>query len=238
MANIFQKDIDRLGVMVKDNLKPNLQCARTAGKANGVLGRLSRAVLHMDSNTLIRLNLVYVRPIFEYCIQAVGPYTVADKLCLERVQMRAVRMVSDISGGTYTEKLAKLKMTTLEERRRRGDMIQTWRILTGKDMVLVTVGTWFDFEVDRKREGATTTRNASQHHAIRPREFSHDDRGMFFSNRVVKDYNALPEYVKLSTNINTFKNNLDLHRGTPSRTGSKPNEDRLRSRQEMNWGKS
>ena len=64
-------------------------------------------------------------------------------------------------------------------------MIQTWRILTGKDMV--TVGTWFDLEVDRKREGATTTINASQHHAIRPREFSHDDRGMFFCNRVVKD---------------------------------------------------
>ena len=30
---------------------------------------------------------------------------------------------------------------------------------------------------------------------------------------------------------------LDLHMGTTSRTGSKPNEDRLRSRQEMNWGK-
>ena len=174
-----------------------------------------------------------MRPILEYCIQAVGPYTVADKLCLERVQMRAVRMVSDIGGGTYTDKL---KMTTLEERRWRGDMIQTWRILTGKDMA--TVGTWFDFEVDRKREGATTTRKASQHHAIRPREFSHDDRGMFFSNRVVKDYNALPEYVKQSTNINTFKNNLDLHRGTPRRTGSRPNEDSWRSRQEMNWGKS
>ena len=79
----------------------------------------------------INLYLVYVRPILEYCIQAVGPYTVADKLCLERIQMRAVRMVSDIGGGSYTDKLAKLNMTTLEERRWRGDMIQTWRIMTG-----------------------------------------------------------------------------------------------------------
>ena len=46
-----------------------------------VLGQLSRAVMYRDSNTFINLYLVYVRPILEYCIQAVGPYTVADKCC-------------------------------------------------------------------------------------------------------------------------------------------------------------
>ena len=121
-STLAEKDI---GVMIQENLKPSLHCAKTAAKANGVLGQLSRAVLYRDSNTFIRLYLVYVRPILEYCIQAVGPYTVADKLCLERIQMRAVKMVSDIGGGSYTDKLAKLNMTTLEERRWRGDMIQT-----------------------------------------------------------------------------------------------------------------
>jgi hypothetical protein len=87
----------------------------------------------------------------EYCIQAVGPHTAADKLCLEKVQMRAVNMVSNIGKGSYTEKLVMLKLTTLEERRWRGDMIQTWRIMSGKDRV--SVGTWFDLEVDRSREG-------------------------------------------------------------------------------------
>ena len=102
-------------------------------------------------------------------------------------------------------------------------MIQTWRILTGKDRV--SVGTWFDLEVDRNREGATTTRNASGHHAIRPRDFQHGERGNFFSNRVVRDYNALPNYVKQATNINSFKNCLDKHRGTPSRNHSRPTEN-------------
>ena len=45
--------------------------------------------------------------------------------------MRVVKMVSDIGGSGYTDKLAKLNMTTLELRRWRGDMIQTWRIMTG-----------------------------------------------------------------------------------------------------------
>ena len=217
-----EKDI---GVMIQDSLKPSLHCAKTAAKANGVLGQLSRAVLYRDSNTFIRLYLVYVRPILEYCIQAVGPHSVADKLCLEKVQMRAVKMVSNIGKGSYTEKLNRLKLTTLEERRWRGDMIQTWRIMSGKDRV--SVGTWFDLEVDRRREGATTTRNAQAHHAIRPRDYQHEERGFFFSNRVVREYNALPDFVKQAKTINTFKNCLDRHRGTPSRYNSRSTENMM-----------
>ena len=212
-----EKDI---GVMVQDSLKPSLHCAKAAARANSVLGQISRAVLYRDSNTFVRLYIVYVRPILEYCIQAVGPYAEGDKLCLERVQMRAVRMVSNIAKGSYEERLKALNLTTLEERRWRGDMIQTWRIMTGKDRV--EASTWFDFEADRPREGATTTRNAAGHHAIRPRQFKYRERGEFFTNRVVKDYNELPDSVKKAQNINIFKNRLDDHRGTPCRLGSRP----------------
>ena len=104
-------------------------------------------------------------------------------------------------------------------------MIQTWRIMSGKDRV--NVGTWFDMEVNRAREGATTTRHASGHHAIRPRHFEHAERGHFFSNRVVKDYNALPNNVKQAANINHFKNMLDKFRGTPTRNNSRPTVDNV-----------
>ena len=133
--------------------------------------------------------------------------------------MRAVRMVSNIKKGTYEEKLKALNLTTLEERRWRGDMIQTWRILSGKDMVEANI--WFDLEADRQREGATSTRNALGHHAIRPREYRYRERGEFFTNRVVRPYNQLPNNVKQSTTINDFKNTLDDHRGIPSRSGSR-----------------
>ena len=101
-------------------------------------------------------------------------------------------------------------------------MIQTWRIMTGKDRV--EVATWFDLEADREREGATTTRNALSHHAIRPREYRYRERGEFFSNRVVRPYNELPNTVKQSATINAFKNSIDEHRGIPSRTGSRPTD--------------
>ena len=208
------------GVIIQDPLKQSLHCAKAAAKANAVLGQISRAVLYRDSDTFIRLYIVYVRPILEYCIQAVGPYSEADKQCLEKVQMRAVRMVSNIKKGSYEERLKFLNLTTLEERRWRGDMIQTWRILTGKDMV--DADTWFDLEADRPRDGATGTRHALGHHAIRPREYRYRERGEYFSNRVVRPYNQLPNRVKQATTINDFKNSLDDHRGVPSRTGSRP----------------
>ena len=185
-------------------------------------------MLYRDTNTFVRLYIVYVRPILEYCIQAVGPYLEADKLCLEKVQMRAVGMVSNIPRGSYEERLRKLNLTTLAERRWRGDMIQTWRIMTGKDRV--DAGTWFDFEADRPREGATRTRTAQGHHAIRPREWKYRERGEFFSNRVVRDYNGLPNTVKQAETINSFKNSLDDHRGIPTRVGSRPTAPTLPNR--------
>ena len=54
---------------------------------------------------------------------------------------------------------------------------------------------------------------------------------------VVQDYNSLPSYVIQAMDITTFKNILDKYRGTPSKTGSRPTDDRL-GRQNRNRGLS
>jgi hypothetical protein len=102
--------------------------------------------------------------------------------------------------------------------------------MTWKDRV--EVATWFDLEAGRAREGATSTRNASSHHALRPREFRYRERGEFFSNRVVRHYNELPNSntVKQSATINAFKNSIDEYRGIPRRTGSRPTDPPRHSR--------
>ena len=144
----LEKDV---GVLVSSSLKPSHQCSAAAAKANGVLGQISRAVNYMD-----KLYKVYVRPHLEYCIQAWSPYLVADKEKLEKVQRRAVNMVAGLKGRTYQDKLREVGLTSLEERRERGDMIQTFRIIQGIDNV--EVGTWFSMANERGREGAVNTR--------------------------------------------------------------------------------
>ena len=123
-----EKDV---GVIISKNLKPSLQCARAAMKANQVLGQMARAVSYRHKYTFIRLYKVYVRPHLQYCIPAWSPYTVADKEILENVQRRAVNMVSCIRG-TYSEKLQQLGLSTLEENRKRGDMVEMYKLMTRK----------------------------------------------------------------------------------------------------------
>ena len=48
---------------------------------------------------------------------------------LEKVQIRAVNMVHGLHGLTYEEKLKALNLSTLSDRRLRGDMIQVWKFV-------------------------------------------------------------------------------------------------------------
>ena len=44
-------------------------------------------------------------------------------------------MVTNVKGKSYEEKFTSLGMLTLEERRKRGELIQMNRIMTGNDMI-------------------------------------------------------------------------------------------------------
>ena len=68
----------------------------------------------------------------EYCIQAWSPWLQQYIDLLDNVQRRAIKAVSGLSGS-YEEKLKTLKMQPLQDRRVRGDMIQTFKILKGID---------------------------------------------------------------------------------------------------------
>ena len=54
---------------------------------------------------------------------------------LERVQRRAVGMVTNWRGRTYRDMLREAGMTSLVDRRIRGDMIATYKIMSGRDKV-------------------------------------------------------------------------------------------------------
>ena len=114
-----------VGVMVTSDLKPSVQCARVAKKANLVLGQPARSVSYRDEFTFISLYQVFVLPHLSYCAPAWSPYTRADVELLEKVQRRAVMMGTNIKEN-YMERLAILGRRTLEDRRLRGDAIETY----------------------------------------------------------------------------------------------------------------
>ena len=193
-----EKDV---GVIVSKTLKPSLQCSKAASKANQVLGQMARAVSYRDKSTFIRLYKVYVRPHLQYCTPAWAPYTVADKEVLESVQRRAVNMVSNVSG-TYDQKLRKLGLTTLEENRKRGDMVEMFKLLTG----LSKLDYRLFFQLAPVRYGAGNTRgNSGYLNVVEPTVARTDLRRFFFSHRCPRLWNSLPDSVKQAGSVNSFK---------------------------------
>ena len=83
-----------------------------------MLGQLARAVSYRDRNTILKLYKVYVRP----HLASWSPWSVEDVEMLEKVQRRALGMVSNLRGRTYEARLVEAGMI---RRRRRGDMIET-----------------------------------------------------------------------------------------------------------------
>ena len=117
-------------------------------------------------------------------------------------------MISNLKSRRYEDRLREVGLTTLVERRRRGDMITMYRVMSGKDKVNSSL--WF--QMATQREGATSTRQVRGHLNVEnPQPGRLQMRRGQFSQRAAMCWNCLPDWVKQSTTVNNFKNNLDKH---------------------------
>ena len=114
-------------------------------------------------------------------------------------------MVTDLKGRTYHERLSELKMVTLEERRKRGDLVEMYKTISGKNDV--NLSNWF--QLAHSREGAASTRSTSGALNVIRNEGRTKFRRNFWSVRVCDPWNNLPDIVKLQPTTNFFKNALD-----------------------------
>ena len=124
-----------LGVYITNDLKSTEQCIQAARKAQSVLGMIKRHFKIIDKEEFGIIYKTYVRPHLEYCIQAWSPKLQKDKMLLEKVQRRATRMVKGLKKLPYETRLKKLGIYSLERRRLRGDLIETFKILTRREHV-------------------------------------------------------------------------------------------------------
>ena len=92
-------------------------------------------------------------------------------------------------------------MTTLETRRKRGDLIQFYKSLNGLDRI-----EWMNelLKVDR----GVNLRNGGVSFHREPANIT-TERDQFFINRVIPLWNNLPQTVKEARTLNSFKAGLD-----------------------------
>ena len=202
-----------LGIWISDDLKPAVQCEKAAKAANSALGLISRSFHYRTKNVLVPLYKTFVRPKLEYAGAVWCPWMQKDKEVLEKVQQRFVRMLSDVKGASYEEKLKAIGLTTLNERRVRGDMIETFKVMRGFDRV--ERDDWFT--IQEETEHRPTRLNSIIVEGKQERKMEVivgarcqlDVRRNFFTMRVEKEWNKLPEVVKAQRSVNGFKNHYD-----------------------------
>ena len=89
----------------------------------------------MFKNTKILSALLYksmVRSHLDYCSSVWAPYMKGDIDALERVQKRATKLIPALQHLPCSDRLKACGLTTLNFRRIRGDIIETYKILSGK----------------------------------------------------------------------------------------------------------
>ena len=203
-----------LGIYISSSCTPSKHVAAAAQKANQVLGQLLRAFTYRDKYNFIKLYKQYVRPHLECCVQAWSPWLQQDIDLLEKVQQRAVNAVSGLSGS-YNERLSQLNLLSLLDRRLRGDMIQTYKMVHEIDDVNAT--DFFTFSNTQHnhatRQAATVTDTVvvpSLGLSQGPSKL--ELRRNFFTQRVVAPWNALPPGVHSASSVEQFKIQYDAVR--------------------------
>ena len=133
----------------------NEAVAPVRSSSNIALGQLLRAFHYRKKSNLVPLYKTFVRPRLEFAVAAWSPWTEADANILEKVQQRLIRATSNVRGRTYEEKLLDAQLTTLRDRRRRGDAIEAFKTLKGINRV--EVEQWFRVKGEEARPTRANT---------------------------------------------------------------------------------
>ena len=197
------QEIKDIGVTVDSLLSFKQHIYRKIDTANKIIGIIRRSYKYLDTEMFIPLYKCLVRSHFDYAVTVWDPYILKLIDDIESVQRRATVLIPEIKKLSYSERLQKLGLPTLAYRRARGEMIEVFKIIS-------------NIYDDKVTTNILTMRLNNSNMGLRGHEYTLEQKRIYkpvcknyFSNRVVKLWNKLPEHVIRSESLNTFKNRLD-----------------------------
>ena len=196
-----QDSFKDLGVTFQSDLSFKNHIAEKINKAHAILGIIKRNFRGLKQDTFIILYKTLVRSHLEYANSLWNPYQKQDIKALEKVQMRATKLVTALAHKSYEERLRILDLPTLKFRRLRGDMIETYKVLSG--CYDTTVSPHIPLISDHATRGNSLK--------IANRRCHYNLRKYSFCLRITNVWNSLPFSVVTAPSVNSFKNRLDNH---------------------------
>ena len=191
-----------LGVYVDENLTFEEHINLTAKKANKLLGMITHYITHKAPTVMVPLYKSLIRTILEYGNPVWHPRLRKHTDLIENIQRRFTKRIIGMGNRNYEERLRSLKLPSLEYRRARGDMIETFKIIKQYYDHHSTKG-FFKLQ-DKSITRGHPFKIAKQ--TCKSSAYAH-----FFTNRIVNQWNSLPNTVVEAESINSFKNRLDKH---------------------------
>jgi ribonuclease P/MRP protein subunit RPP40 len=216
VANYTMKDtilesvgaIKDIGVQFDPFLLFGQHVSEKVNTAYSMLGIIKRNFKHVSKDCFLMLYKSMVRSHLEYANCVWTPKRKGDQDKLEKVQRRATKIVPELSGKPYHCRLKILKLPTLKYRQVRGDMIEMYKLVTGKYDISCMLHLDFYDPLTATVSTRGNRYKLTQHHC------KYDLRRHYFTNRVTPIWNSLPDSVVTAESVNSFKNNLEKFWGT------------------------
>ena len=187
-----------LGVTVDCSLRFHLHIQTIAHKAAGLMSNILRSTLSRSPSFMIPIYKTYIRPLLEYsqCVWATG--YIGDLTLLENIQRRWTRNIDGMQGLEYSERLLRLELYSVKGRLLRADLIKCWKIFHNKSTI--KPHDIFSFNAYGRTRG--------HKFKIFPKHVNLECRKRFFSERCIKNWNDLPNYVVEASSIDIFKKHI------------------------------
>src|SRR5580692_12017 len=110
-------------------------------------------------------------------------------------------MIEGCGELKYTERLVATGLTSLEDRRTRGDLIEVFKIMKG----ISKIDSKYFFRLDEN------SRTRGHNYKIIKERSILDIWKYCFSQRIVSEWNRLPASVVAAESVNSFKNRYDRY---------------------------
>jgi hypothetical protein len=193
-----------LGITITNDLNWKSHINNAINKANRQLGLIKHSFKYLNETTGKLLYKSLVRPHLEYGAVIWSPFKKEEIDKIERVQHRATKL-ENLKGLSYEERINVLNIPTLENRRKRGDLIQMYKIAKGYDKIN------FHNPIRHTEPSICSRRHNKRirREILNKGSKNETIRHNFFTNRISNDWNSLTQTIIDSETINSFKKQID-----------------------------
>ncbi len=120
-----------MGVIINNRLSSQEHVQEKVRNMHNLLGNMRVAFTYINEKIRKKMITSFIRPTLEYAAVLWNSNLKKHIKKIEKAQRAATRWVSSLRDLSYEERLKKLQLSTLTERRERGDMIMLYKCVEG-----------------------------------------------------------------------------------------------------------